>query len=216
MKEVGRNEENPGNTAWENPVQSTSSQQRNTGQSSSSSSWKLRVHEDAETSAHSTRRPRLRLTQLLNFEEIHRVSFKHSVRRSRLEGSNHPEHVLNIWQMKKIYIYTVFRRISGFSSSYQAGISFFCFFLWLFAEFWSEFCNRCFWVFRLMGGFLSTSAKPILQFLSGCLHFSRAPCAFCSSLSSVGFCQFCFSTDHHGDLQRISCRMGVCCFLWYE
>ena len=32
------------------------------------------------------------------------------------------------------------------------------------------------------------------------------------SLSSVGFCQFCFSTDHHGDLQRISSRMGVCFF----
>ena len=96
----------------------------------------------------------------------------------------------------------------------------FSFFLGLFAKFWSEFCKRCFWVFRPMGGCLSTSAKPFLQLLSSCfpffLLFRAVTVCIMFSLFSVGFRQFCFSTDHHGDLQRISCRMGVCCFLSYE
>ena len=32
-------------------------------------------------------------------------------------------------------------------------------FLGCFVKFWSEFCKCCFWVFRLIGGFLSISAK---------------------------------------------------------
>ena len=66
-----------------------------------------------------------------------------------------------------------------------------------------------FGMFRLKGRFLPTSAKPkntIIVWLPSVFLLFRAVtvCIMCS-LSSVGFCQFCFSTDHHGDLQRISC-----------
>ena len=77
------------------------------------------------------------------------------------------------------YVYRVFRLIGRFLNSYQAGFSNFSFSLgFFFVKFWCEFCKRCFWVFRLMGWFLPTSAKPILQSLSGCLPFF-----FCLELS---------------------------------
>ena len=64
-------------TAWENLLQSTSSQQRNTGQSSSSSSWKpRRVREGAETSAHNTGRLRVRLTPAPKFREDPSIEFQ--------------------------------------------------------------------------------------------------------------------------------------------
>ena len=61
-----------------------------------------------------------------------------------------------------------------------------------------------------------TYITGIVWLLSVVLLFRAVTVCIMFSLSSVGFCQFCFSTDHHGDLQRISCRMGVCRFLWYE
>ena len=61
-----------------------------------------------------------------------------------------------------------------------------------------------------------TYITVIVWLLSVCLLFRAVTVCIRFSLSPVGFCQFCFSTDHHGDLQRISCRMGVCCFLWCE
>ena len=50
--------------------------------------------------------------------------------------------------------YKVLRLLDGSLSSYQAGFSNLNFFLDLFVKFWSEFCERCFWVFRPKGGFL--------------------------------------------------------------
>ena len=49
--------------------------------------------------------------------------------------------------------------IQGVSPGRQAGFSKIDFFLGFFVKFWFEFCKCCFWVFRLIGGFLSTSPK---------------------------------------------------------
>ena len=71
-----------------------------------------------------------------------------------------------------------------------------------------------------MGGFLQTSAKPTLQLLSGCLPFfsclELSPCALRFPYHQLDFAIFASQPIHHADLRRISFRMGVCCFLWYE
>ena len=56
---------------------------------------------------------------------------------------------------------------------------------------------------------------------SGCLPFftclELSPCALrffpYHRLDSANFAS---QPINHGDVQRFSCRMGVCCFLWYE
>ena len=58
-----------------------------------------------------------------------------------------------------IYIYRVFRLTGGFLAAIRRDVLKIGFFLGLFVKFWSEFCKCCFWVFRLIGGFLSISAK---------------------------------------------------------
>ena len=66
-----------GNTAWVNPMPSTDAPPKdNKRQSSSSSSWRLRVLDDAASSTHSTGRLR---HQRPNLEEIHRLIFNHPV-----------------------------------------------------------------------------------------------------------------------------------------
>ena len=56
-------EDYPGNTVWRNPMPSTDSQPKeNKSQSSSSSSWRHRVREGAASSTHSTARSGVRST----------------------------------------------------------------------------------------------------------------------------------------------------------
>ena len=75
------------------------------------------------------------------------------------------------------------RCFGGFLTIYYAGVSNIIFSFCFFEELWFEFSKRDFCVFRLIGGFLSTSAKPTLQLLSGCLQFlscwELSPCALC-------------------------------------
>ena len=66
-----------GNTAWANPMPATDAPPKdNKRQSSSSSSWRPRVLDDAASSTHSTGRLR---HQRPNLEEIHRLIFNHPV-----------------------------------------------------------------------------------------------------------------------------------------
>ena len=46
----------------------------------------------------------------------------------------------------------VFKQLLGDISNFSFSLGF--------VKFLSEFSKRCFWVFRLLGGFLSTYAKP--------------------------------------------------------
>ena len=63
VKQEDYHEDYPGNTGWGNPMPSPDSQPKaNKGQSSSTSSWRPRVREDAASSTHSTGRPGVRLT----------------------------------------------------------------------------------------------------------------------------------------------------------
>ena len=81
-------------TAWGNPMQSTSSQQdRNEGQSSSSSSWKP-AYVKTLKSAHSTGRPRVSLTPAPKCPGEPSIEFQTLSKKGRHEGSHHPEHVL--------------------------------------------------------------------------------------------------------------------------
>ena len=71
-----------------------------------------------------------------------------------------------------------------------------------------------YWLF--LNNLCETNVPVIFWLPSVFLMFRAVTVCIMFSLSSAGYSQFCFSTDHHEDLQRISCRMGVCCFLWYE
>ena len=120
-----------------------------------------------------------------------------------------------------IYIYTqgvsshrrVFKQLLGEISKFQL-------FPYFLIKFWSEFCKRCFWVFRPMGGFLYHPLRNL--YFSYCL-------ASVFLLFRAVTVRIMFFPYHHSDFvnfasqpiimetcKQISCRMGVCCFLWYE
>ena len=91
-KEAG--DKDPTNeTAWGDPVQFTSSQQRINCQRSSSSSWRSRVREDAETST-STGRPQARLTPARKYRKDPSIEFQ----TLRSEDQDLKDHIIqNMW-----------------------------------------------------------------------------------------------------------------------